>query len=303
MLSSPVTTGTYFLTEAPTAGAAVAPVWTNAATYLANPPAIGGTTPNTGAFSSLASTSSNSATGSVLGANYTGTVSAIPSALLCPNIATATFCGMGFGVAASSGNEGVFLWNRTGTGVGAGNGYLSISTFLATAPVQIGGSYVTTSTSLAVDNAGANGGYSCGSGVALCVGSTSNSAAPFTVSAAGATTTTQVIGGGSAPTMVAGAAAGSSPACTGITGANMAGVITCTTGSATVASTTLATITFNGTLGTAPQGCKVMPRNAATAAAVTTVYTTAPSTTAWTIAIGGTALSASTAYSWSYDCL
>ena len=113
----------------------------------------------------------------------------------------------------------------------------------------------------------------------------------------------QVVMSGSTPTMAAGAGAGTSPSCTTVTGANMAGVISCTTGTATVGSSTLATIAFNGTVGTAPQGCKLMPRNAASAAAVTTVYTTAPSTTAWTIGVGGTALGASTTYSWSYDCL
>jgi len=113
----------------------------------------------------------------------------------------------------------------------------------------------------------------------------------------------QTIASGPAPTMTAGAAAGTSPTCTSVAGANMAGVITCVTGNSTGSNATLATIAFNGTLAAAPEGCKLMPRNAATAAAVGTVYTTGPSTTAWTIAIGGTALSASTAYSWSYDCL
>jgi hypothetical protein len=108
---------------------------------------------------------------------------------------------------------------------------------------------------------------------------------------------------GTAPTMAAGAAAGTSPTCTTVTGHNAAGVVTCTTGTAPVASGVLATVTFNGTLGVAPQGCRVMARNAAAAAAATTVYTTAPTTTTWTISVGATALTASTAYSWSYECL
>jgi hypothetical protein len=116
----------------------------------------------------------------------------------------------------------------------------------------------------------------------------------------GSVTAAQVIASGSAPTMAPGAAAGTSPTCTTITGANMAGVITCTTGTST-ATGTLATITFNGTLGTAPQGCTVMPRTALTAPTATSIYTTAPSTTTWTIGVAA-ALTASTAYSWSYAC-
>ena len=296
MLSSPVTTGTYFLTEAPTASAAVAPVWTNAATYLASPPAIGGTAAAAGSFTSLSSTSS--AVNGNLNMTYNGTASTNMGLAQCPSISPGGYCAWTFGYNSSAGNFIQMGFNHNTNS----QGYL----FTGVVPMNlISSAYTGTSNSLSVSNSSSSSsvGFSCASGVALCVAPSSNTAAPFMVSAAGATTTAQVIGGGSAPTMVAGAAAGSSPACTGITGANMAGVITCTTGSATVASTTLATITFNGTLGTAPQGCKVMPRNAATAAAVTTVYTTAPSTTAWTIAIGGTALSASTAYSWSYDCL
>lgn len=111
----------------------------------------------------------------------------------------------------------------------------------------------------------------------------------------------QILYSGSAPTMVAGAAAGTAPTCTTITGHNQAGVISCTTG--TVPTTgTLATITFNGTLNTAPQGCTLMPRNTLTAAAVSSVYTTAPSTTTWTI-VAAVALTLATTYSWSYQCM
>jgi hypothetical protein len=111
----------------------------------------------------------------------------------------------------------------------------------------------------------------------------------------------QIIGGTPAPTMAAGAAAGTSPSCTSITGTNLAGVISCTTGTSTTTGI-LATITFNGTQVVAPQGCHVTPRNAATAPTATSVYTTAPSTTTWTISVA-TALTASTAYSWSFICI
>ena len=106
-----------------------------------------------------------------------------------------------------------------------------------------------------------------------------------------------------APTMAAGAAAGTSPTCTSVTGNNNSGVISCTTGTATTASATLATITFNGTLGTVPNGCTLFPRNANTALLATDVYTTAPTSTTFTIAVGGTAPTVSTLYTWSYLCL
>lgn len=109
-----------------------------------------------------------------------------------------------------------------------------------------------------------------------------------------------VIFTGTAPTMVAGAAAGTAPTCTSITGTNAAFVISCTTGTAPTTGT-LATITFNGTLPTAPQGCSLTPRNAA-ASLVTLPFTTAPSTTTWTIGIA-TALVLSTTYSWSGVCI
>jgi hypothetical protein len=119
---------------------------------------------------------------------------------------------------------------------------------------------------------------------------------------AGTVTAAQVIGGGSTPAIAAGAAAGTSPTVS-VSGTNMAGVITLTTGTATTASATLATVTFNGTLGTAPQGCQLEPRNANAAAAAVSTYTTAPSTTAWSVAVDATALAASTAYSWAYLCM
>ena len=106
--------------------------------------------------------------------------------------------------------------------------------------------------------------------------------------------------GSTQPTMVAGAGAGTSPTCTSLTGWNAAGVVTCTTGTSPTASATLATITLSGTLTTAFRSCQLTPRNAATVGAP--VYTTLPSTSSWAIGVGATALTASTAYSWSYLC-
>ncbi len=106
-----------------------------------------------------------------------------------------------------------------------------------------------------------------------------------------------------APTIADGTGAGTSPGTPTVTGNNNAGMITVITGTATPASSTLATVSFNGTLGTTPQGCSLMARNAATALAAATIYTTAPSSTAFTIGVSTTALTASTTYVWSYLCL
>jgi len=255
-LSSPTVNGTYFLTETPTASVAAAPAWTNAATYMASPPAIGETTPAGGTFSALNVT-----------ANTVGTMG-----MQVNNSATGI---AGYSYGNSGGTQGIFGFNTDYTGIGA-----SVGSF-----------------------------FFMGNGVPICfmVSVTGNCvekiAASGVTSFTGAVTMPQVVVGGATPTMVAGTGAGSSANCTAIAGANMAGVIACTTGTGTAANATLATITFNGALATEPQGCMLMPRNAAAAAATTTVYTTTPSTAGWTIAIGGTALSASTAYSWSYDCM
>lgn len=104
----------------------------------------------------------------------------------------------------------------------------------------------------------------------------------------------------SAPTMAAGAAAGTAPTCTTITGTNSYGTISCTTG--TVPTTgTLATITFTDAPPIAPSGCTLQPSNALTAAAVSSVYTTTPSTASWTISVVA-ALTSATAYAWNYSC-
>lgn len=111
----------------------------------------------------------------------------------------------------------------------------------------------------------------------------------------------QFVPTGSAPTIAAGAAAGTTPTVS-ITGTNMAGIITVTTGTATTSTATLATVTFNGTLGTVPQGCTLQARNANAATLATDLYTTAPSTTAWTLAVGASAPTISLTHIWSYTC-
>ena len=292
-LSSPTVNGTYFLTEAPTAGAAVAPAWTNAATYLASPAAIGGTTPNAGSFTTL---NSGAVTINAGTANQvvSATSSAASNTAMClTNTSTGgkSWCHLTLGSSnTTSIGDYVFYDSTDGFAIT----HQSLSGLLVGSDRAFGFSRVN------------------GNDVVLAAMDTEmSSPAAGTVSfdtstkgnGLGVVKAAQVVMSGSTPTMAAGAGAGTSPSCATIAGANMAGVISCTTGTATVGSSTLATIAFNGTVGTAPQGCKLMPRNAASAAAVTTVYTTAPSTTAWTIGVGGTALGASTTYSWSYDCL
>lgn len=113
---------------------------------------------------------------------------------------------------------------------------------------------------------------------------------------------TQIIPSGSLPTMAAGAAAGTSPTCTTVTGVNMSGTISCTTGTATTTGV-LATITFNPALSVAPNACLLFPANATTIIPVgSVVWTAAPSRTTWTVNVGAVALTVNNAYKWSYHC-
>ncbi len=109
-----------------------------------------------------------------------------------------------------------------------------------------------------------------------------------------------IIIGAVTPTMAPGAAAGTSPSCTTVTGTNQFFTLTCTTGTATAAGT-LATITFSSATPAAARGCDLFPLNAATASQVTSIYTTAPSTTSWTVGTNS-ALPISTTFSWSGKC-
>jgi hypothetical protein len=125
----------------------------------------------------------------------------------------------------------------------------------------------------------------------------------FTVTAGGLLGAVQLSGLGSTPTIAVGAGAGSG-ATASVTGNNIDGVVTLSSGTSTTASATLATITFSGTLPATPAGgCTIMPRNANAVGQVLMVYSTSPSTTSWTIAVAGSAIPASiTSYLWSYHC-
>jgi len=112
----------------------------------------------------------------------------------------------------------------------------------------------------------------------------------------------QVLGSGSTPSMSLGSAAGTGGSYS-LSGTPLSGVLTLTTGTAPGVSSTLATMGWSLPSSTPPQGCSLMPRNANAAAASATIFTGAPTTGGWTVNVGGTALAASTAYSWSYQCM
>lgn len=107
---------------------------------------------------------------------------------------------------------------------------------------------------------------------------------------------------GNAPTIVAGAGAGTSPT-VAIQGTDNGGLITVTTGTATVGSSSIL-VTINFHWGFQHNSYPVLsPANATTAAlsGATQIYTPAGGTTAWTIQTGTLALAASTTYSWTYS--
>ncbi len=114
--------------------------------------------------------------------------------------------------------------------------------------------------------------------------------------------TQQVTGTGTTPSVVAGSAAGSGASAT-VSGTPLSGVLSVTTGASLSINSTLATIGWTLPSTTPPQGCSLMSRNAAAAAASGTIFTGAPSGSGWTVNVGATALSASTSYAWSYQCL
>jgi hypothetical protein len=112
----------------------------------------------------------------------------------------------------------------------------------------------------------------------------------------------EFLGGGGVPSVGVGAAAGRA-ASVQVTGTNLAGVITLTTGTGAAAAGTVAVVRFQGKVSVAPQGCSLMAREPNAASAATTVYTTAPDTQAWSVNVGRSALSDGTTYVWSYLCM
>lgn len=114
-----------------------------------------------------------------------------------------------------------------------------------------------------------------------------------------------IIGGGSAPTIAAGAAAGSSPT-VGITGTDLNGEITVTTGTTAAAGAVLATITFNVAYASAPR-VVLWPSNEAAGDIpvrdIAGVFTQSTTTT-FTVEITNlAALADATTYKWFYHVI
>lgn len=120
----------------------------------------------------------------------------------------------------------------------------------------------------------------------------------------GNTKTFHLVGGSSAPTIAAGTGAGTSPTIS-ITGTDLAGYITVTTGTLPSLSATIATITFNAAYGSAPRYIGLSAGNGTTAALtganMVFVDQSAIATTTFTITSGTTSLTPATTYKFFYN--
>lgn len=115
-----------------------------------------------------------------------------------------------------------------------------------------------------------------------------------------------LVGNTSAPTISAGSGAGTSPTVS-ITGTDLAGYITVTTGTAPTLSATIVTVTFNTAYAATPNTVLLDPANsnAALLSGVTEPFADQAgiSTTVFTITAGTTALTGSTTYKWYYTVI
>lgn len=115
-----------------------------------------------------------------------------------------------------------------------------------------------------------------------------------------------LIGTSTAPTIAAGTGAGTTPTVS-ITGTDLAGYISVTTGTVPTLSATVVTITFNAAYGAAPRAVILTPANSNTAllTGVTQVFVDQAGITTTTFAItaGTTALTGSTAYKFYYTVI
>jgi hypothetical protein len=126
------------------------------------------------------------------------------------------------------------------------------------------------------------------------------------VSTSGAIVTTNDItakhikGNSGALSIAASTGAGTSPSAVSVTGTDMSGVVSLTTGTSPTVNAVLATITYNTAFSTAPV-VVITPANAATAslAAAQAVWVNI-TTTGFTINTNATAVVSSTAYKWNY---
>lgn len=109
------------------------------------------------------------------------------------------------------------------------------------------------------------------------------------------------IGWNGTPTVMVGSAAGSG-AMASIIGSNGSGTIIVTSGTPTIPSSPLVTITFGGSY--APNSCNITPQNANAVGQAAMIYATQPSDNSWSIGVGGSAVPANiAAYQWSYLCI
>ncbi len=117
---------------------------------------------------------------------------------------------------------------------------------------------------------------------------------------------THICGGGSTPTIAAGTGAGTGPT-VAVTGTDMAGYISVTTGTIPTLSAVVSTITFNVAYNSAPRCIQLTPAgpNAALLSGVNMVYVDQAGITTTTFAItsGTTALTAATTYKWYYSVI
>jgi len=115
-----------------------------------------------------------------------------------------------------------------------------------------------------------------------------------------------LVGSSSAPTIAAGTGAGTSPTVS-ISGTDLSGYISVTTGTVPTLSATVATITFNGAYGATPK-CVLVDAansNASGLSGLGMVYVDQAGITTTTFALtaGATALTGSTAYTWYYHII
>lgn len=118
-----------------------------------------------------------------------------------------------------------------------------------------------------------------------------------------ALTVPHILGQGAAPSTAAGTGAGTSPTISLTTASDLKGIINVTTGTTPAASATIITLTFAVAYGANPI-VVISPNNAATAALLVT-QAIFPSSTTTTLVLNSNAvaLTAATAYSWTYHVI
>lgn len=115
-------------------------------------------------------------------------------------------------------------------------------------------------------------------------------------------TSSRVVGAGTAPTIAAGTGAGTSPTIS-LTGHDVGGQISLTTGTLPTLGATVFTVTFNTAYAAAPYVVFAPANgNAAALSGVSMVYVTSTTTT-FIFTAGATALTAATAYLWNYQVI